>query len=60
MAPVGDSSDFENDFELIQITVPDWSRVVRGALTLAKLRGFFGVLGNYLKEVKRRASVLGL
>ena len=33
-----------------------WSRIVRGILTISKLKGFFGVLGTYLKEVKRRGS----
>ena len=36
-----------------------WERFVRGVLTLKKLRGFFGVLGNWLKEVKDRGRLAG-
>ena len=49
-----ESCDSEDDFELILVTLVTRDRVVRGILTLAKLRGFFGVLGHYLKEVKQR------
>ena len=35
--------------------IPRWQRVVLGQDKLAYLRGFWGVLGNYLHEVKKRA-----
>ena len=57
MAPVWsetDSNDSGDDFELIEVYLWTWKRVVRGLLTHTLVRGFFGVLGNYLKEVKRR------
>ena len=41
------------DFELIQVTTSKWDRVLRGALTLAKLRSFWSQLGAYFKEVKK-------
>ena len=31
-----------------------WSRMVRGILTISNLKRFWGHLGHYLKEVKRR------
>ena len=31
-----------------------WTKVVRGILRLAHLRRLWGVLGNWLREVKRR------
>ena len=32
----------------------NWERVVRGFLTITKLRSFWGMLGQYLKDVKQR------
>ena len=49
-----ESCDSEDDLEFILVTEVTWGRVVRGILTLAKLRGFFYVLGHYFKEVKQR------
>ena len=54
----GDSGIFVGDgFELIVCHVTaarNWHRVVRGLLTIGKLRGFWGYLGQYLKDVKQR------
>ena len=49
----------EDEFEFIQVTARIWGRIVRGVLTLAKLRKFWSFLGTYLKEVKRRGTALG-
>ena len=57
MAPAPDSNYSGEGFELIVchiVATRNWDRVVRGLLTLRKLRAFFGVLGRYLKEVKQR------
>ena len=46
----------DNGYELIvcHMEAPqNWERVVRGVLTLKKLRSFWGILGHYLKEVKQ-------
>ena len=62
---VSDSNDLGtassvNDFELIStaasrgLVAGHWERIIRALLTLTKLRGFFGHLGNYLKAVKAR------
>jgi len=70
MAPASDSNNLGasssgDDFEFIALDQASltahqaarfghWNRLVRGLLTLSKLRGFFGVLGHYLKAVKQR------
>ena len=62
---VSDSNDVGtassvNDFEFIStaasrgLVAGHWERIIRGLLTLTKLRGFFGHLGIYLKAVKAR------
>ena len=44
----------EYEFILVEVTPPIWWRLVRGLLTIAKVRSFWGRLGHYLKEVKHR------
>ena len=39
-------------------TIGKWDRVVRGVLTHAKLKSFYGMLGQYLRDVKKRASAV--
>ena len=63
MAPVPDSNYSGDGFELIVchiVATRNWGRVVRGLLTLRKLRAFFGVLGHYLKEVKQRGLAVDM
>ena len=43
----------DNDFDAD--IVEKWGRVVEGQGKLAYLRGLFGALGNFLREVKKRA-----
>ena len=49
-----------HDFEFISVAASlalverHWERIIRGLLTLKKLKGFFGHLGIYLKAVKAR------
>ena len=45
------------EFELIVITVKDWSRIVRGLLTQTVLRKFWSDLRGCLKAVKRRGQL---
>ena len=65
MVSVSDSNNLAiassvDDFEFISIPASlalferRWARIVRGLLTLKKLKGFFGHLGIYLKAVKAR------
>ena len=35
-----------------------WVRLFRGLMTIQKLRSFWGVLGQYLKEIKARGSAV--
>ena len=53
-APADDDSDGDFKFEFIQVTSGTWERIVRGLLTIARLRSFWGVLGGYLNAVKNR------
>ena len=53
--PEAPEEEILGEWEFIWRTPPAWSRMVRGILTISKLRGFWGHLGHYLKEVKRRA-----
>ena len=46
-----------NGAELINCSLQaaeNWERVVRGFLTITKLRSFWGMLGQYLQDVKQR------
>ena len=59
-APEPPEAQILEELEVLVVPSPQallaWSRIVRGILTISKLKGFFGVLGTYLKEVKRRGS----
>ena len=57
MAPEPVSRYVGDGFDLIVCHINaarNSERVVRGFLTITKLRAFWGVLGHYLKEVKQR------
>ena len=63
MAAVPPEGEILGEWEVVQVAphftisikhIRAWSRMVRGTLTISILRGFWGYLGNYLKEVKKR------
>ena len=50
----------EDAFELIETKQSslNWERIVRGAVTLMRIRSFWGQLGQYLKAVRRRGALV--
>ena len=58
-APEAPEEEILQEWEFIAVSptpiIRAWSRMVRGILTISNLRGFWGHLGHFLKEVKKRS-----